>query len=574
MLAAKLRGVMSEAQKESRVSGLLAWLPVGAVIAALGLQKIRSFDYWWHLRTGELIVESGSIPRFDVYSSTAEGSRWIDIHWLHQVGLHALHGLGGHEAVVFGKAALIAVLVGLLARIGYRSERALVSVVPLTLMLLLAGDRFMPRPELPSFVLLAGALSLQEDFRQRGGRRIWAVVPLQLLWVNLHGLFALGLAVCGIYLVSGCLEPLLRGRPVDGPRMKSLAAVTGVAALASLCNPNFLDAALYPLTQLGMVAVPEMRVAHQSMELRTLAAAWPEFTGLARGLTVAVVALPAAAMLANRSRVRVSDLLLFVAFLFLALASQRNLALFAIVAVPITVHNVNGLLDVHPGWGRAWLGRASQVAVAFALLAIAGDLARGSFFYRLGVFREPGVGVMEMLYPIGAAEWIADERPQGPLCHHSADGGYLIWRLYPDYRVLLDGRLEVYGPEKVDALGYEGIDEFQALDREVRCGTVIVHYGEFHTDMLGALHRSAAFKLAFVDPVAAVFVRALHHPQVPEVDVEVPDLFPPFAETPSLLDAYARQTRSRFHAGLGDAPRFEATMREAARLYPDIFVRE
>jgi hypothetical protein len=564
---------MPEPSKESP-SRWLPWLALAAVVAAISLQKIRTFDYWWHLRSGQLIAETGSVPRFDVFSFTAEGSRWIDIHWLHQLGLHGLYSLGGHGAVVWGKFLLVAALVVVLGRIGYRAERALVSVVPLALMLLVAGDRFMPRPELPSFVLLAGVLALVDRFERRGDRSIWGVVLLQLVWVNLHGLFALGLAVCGIHLVAGLLWPRVRGEAVDVPRVKELAGVTCVATLASLCNPNFLDAALYPLTQLGMVAVPELRVAHQSMELRTLVAAWSELTGLAKGLTLASISLPAAAMAANHRRVRGSDLLLFGAFLFLGFASQRNLALFAVVGVPITVRNLNAFLDARPEVVSVLLGRASHALAVLLLLVVAGDLARGSFFFRLGVFREPGVGVMEMLYPIGAADWIDAHRPKGPLCHHSADGGYLIWRLYPDYRVMLDGRLEVYGPEKVNELGYEGVSAFQKLDRKLRCGVVLVHYGEFHAGMLGALQRSPGFKLAFVDEVAAVFVRAIDNPRVGVVDVDAPDLFPPFAAEPSLLDAYARQTRSRFYAGLGDQHRFHELMSEAAELYPEAFAPE
>ena len=60
-----------------RLSLLLA---LGGFATSLGLQKIRTFDYWWHLRTGALIAETGAVPRVDPYTYTAEGSRWIDIH--------------------------------------------------------------------------------------------------------------------------------------------------------------------------------------------------------------------------------------------------------------------------------------------------------------------------------------------------------------------------------------------------------------------------------------------------------------------------------------------------------------
>ena len=78
------------------------WLCLLALAATLGLQKIRSNDYWFHLRTGALIAETGAVPHVDPYSYTAAGSPWIDVHWLHQLGLHGLYSLGGHDAVVLG----------------------------------------------------------------------------------------------------------------------------------------------------------------------------------------------------------------------------------------------------------------------------------------------------------------------------------------------------------------------------------------------------------------------------------------------------------------------------------------
>ena len=118
--------------------------------------------------------------------------------------------------------AFCCVLVGALllcvGRIGYRSERPVVTAMALALMLLVAADRIMPRPELPSFVLLAGVLALLERFGRKGDGWIWAVVPLQLVWVNLHGLFALGIAVCLIHLSAYLVWPRVRGEARPGRR--------------------------------------------------------------------------------------------------------------------------------------------------------------------------------------------------------------------------------------------------------------------------------------------------------------------------------------------------------------------
>ncbi len=131
------------------------WVALLVLAAALTLQDIRSLDYWWHLRAGQLIAETGAVPHHDPFTYTVPGARWIDIHWLHQLALHALFSSGGHVAVVLSQLVLVALWLAALAPIGYRRERAWLSVVALTLMLLVAASRIQARPELPSFVLLA-----------------------------------------------------------------------------------------------------------------------------------------------------------------------------------------------------------------------------------------------------------------------------------------------------------------------------------------------------------------------------------------------------------------------------------
>ena len=122
------------------------WLSLLALAAALSLQKIYSFDYWWHLRPGALIAETGSVPKLDPYTFTMAGARWIDIHWLFQLGLHAIHALAGHAGVVGAKLVLVVALVALLATIGGRRARPAVGVVAIAPLFTLRRMRHMDVP--------------------------------------------------------------------------------------------------------------------------------------------------------------------------------------------------------------------------------------------------------------------------------------------------------------------------------------------------------------------------------------------------------------------------------------------
>ncbi len=544
---------MEAVATRTRLARAVPWLLLAGLATAFSLQTIRSFDYWWHLRTGALIAETGSVPRFDPYTYTVPGARWIDIHWLHQLGLHGLFQLGGHGAVVWGKAVLMLGLVALLASIGTRRERPYLTCAFLGLMLLITCDRIMPRPELPTFLCLAAILALLDRFQRRGDAWVYGIVGVQLIWVNLHGLFALGIAVCGIYLAAEVLRPILYpDQSLRRDRIQRLAAVVALSVLASFANPNFIEGALYPLQQLGMIGPVDERGTFGSIVAELIPPVGGEqpLNSVALGF-VAVLALASfLGMALNWRRLQGSDVLMWVAFLYLALGAKRNLALFALVAAPIAVRNWNEILDRRPLPPR--LRTAAAAATGLFLFATTLDVARGEFFSRIGAHRQFGFGVMEVFFPTQQAEWIAEQRPPGPIAHHMADGGYLIWRLWPDYKVMTDGRLEVYGSEKFIELQGGVPERFRMLDKEYHFGVVLVHYSLIASDaILRWLYFNSNWVLVQVDEVAALFVRANDDRNWEPVDVDAPDLFRPLEQASDGEFVIRAMGRASFYNALG-----------------------
>jgi len=566
----------------ARVWSALPWIALVGLALAVSLQEIRAFDYWWHLRTGALIAETGSVPKVDVYTYTVPGNRWIDVHWLFQLVLHGVHRLGGHAGVVVMKAGFTLALVAVLAPVGLRRERAWLSAGALGLVLLVAADRVMPRPELPTFVCLAGVLALLERFRARPDAWVYGIVAIQLVWANVHGLFALGIATCAIHTAGELLRPLLfPGESLRRERVRRLAAVTTLAAAAALCNPNGVEGALYPLRQLGMIG-PEAERGAFGLLIAELAPAFgtagslPPFAG---GLLGAMAVLSLVAMAANWRRLPASDPLLWVAFLYLALGATRNAALFAIVAAPLGVRNANEWLDARraarpdPGARRRLARRVAPAAVAAGLALACIDVVAGSFHSRVGSTRRAGFGIFEPLYPIGAVDWIERERPPGPLCHDMADGGYLIHRLHPDYPVMVDGRLEVFGEETFTALQIGAPDAFRRVARETGCQTVLVHYNVVRFDaLLRWLHLNSNWTLAYVDDVAAAFVRVPPdgRRRFGEISLDAPDLFSPLPEERGLEDRLRRQARTSFLMAMGRDEAALALWRETVARYPGL----
>lgn len=555
----------------SRLARALPWVALLAMAAALCLQLISTWDYWWMLRTGRLIAETGSVPRFDVYTWTAPGARWVDIHWLYQLALWGVFRIGGHEGVVLVHFALVAAVLALLAPIGRRPGRAFVSVGALALLLLASCGRFMPRPELASWVLLAAVVSLLDRFERRGDAWIWAVVPLQALWVNLHGLFALGIALVSMHLLGELARPLGHAaRRMRWGRVRGLAGVTACSTLAALANPNGLDGALYPLQQLRMVSAVGSRgfFGQSVIELQ------PTFGSLHPVLLMCFLALAGLSAVALASRWRdfpVTDLLQWAAFLYLAIGAQRNVPLFAIVAAPMLVRYANEWLDARPPSPR----RSNRLGVLLStvLLVVAADAARGGFYPRLEMTRTPGLGIDWWRYPVAAADRLAAAPPSGPLAHSMLHGGYLIWRLYPDVPVMLDGRLEVFGPQRFAALRFDSPRSFEALDARFHFGAVVqMHNDPAARSLFEYWKLHPEWRLAAVDDCAALFVRVRpgEASPYPEIDLDAPDLFPPIDGSHRRRDEFRFLYRAIFLTAM-DRPDLAAEVWDRAlELFPDI----
>ena len=547
------------------LSPIVLVLAVGVLGGVVGFTPLRSLDYWWHLRTGELIVETGAVPRSDPYTYTVPEAPWTDLHWTFQVALHGLHRAGGHHAVRLAKGVCVLALLAVLGAIGWRRSRAAVTSLALGSMVMASASRLMERPELPSFLLLALVLALLERHRRVRDGWVFAIVPLQLLWANLHGSFAVGIAVCAMALAGELLQPWIRrGQALERDSARDLALVIVLSVAVSVLNPNGLDALRLTFEQLGMIGPTEQRnvFGNWVTELQPTLAAENGVTRLAMagGLALAAMAL-------NARRLRPFDALLFTAFFVLALGAQRNVALLALATTPITVHNLNEFLDRHrfPKWGPH---AAAVVVFCLLLLAIAKQVKeQGSVW-------DPSA-VLQHRFPEAAVDWISREHPDGPIYHSMRDGGYLIWRLYPEYRVMVDGRLEVFGAERYASLSARVSGRpagFRQLDEVHHFGVVLLNHQVYRDlRLLQWLRRNPEWRLVELDEIAAVFVRVGDDPPPwTEIGSGGSDLFRPIETSQEPKhDLRLRASRIALLSALGRPNQARVLRHETCALYSD-----
>jgi tetratricopeptide (TPR) repeat protein len=212
----------------------------------LGAFPLKDTDFWWHLRTGDLIRGGAPIPRVDDFTYTVAGTPWIDLHWLFQLGLSWVFKAGGVTLLNAVKCGITALSVFLLVTSRRRGLPLWVTLLAWLPALYVLSGRMYIRPETISLLFLAVYVAVLMRWDRRP-KLAFALIPTQILWVNCQGLFILG----PILFVFALIDALFRAGSLDKRKLawwKTVAAAGVGVGLACLVNPYGLAGALYPLT--------------------------------------------------------------------------------------------------------------------------------------------------------------------------------------------------------------------------------------------------------------------------------------------------------------------------------------
>ena len=225
-----------------------------ALTFLLGVFPQHDTDFWWHLRTGDLIRSTGELPRTDWYTFGAAGHSWVDLHWGFQVALSWLYSRGGVNATIAAKCVVTTIAVGLLITTRRRGWPLWVMTLAWLPALLVLGGRMYVRPETLTLLYLCIFMALLSRI-DRLPRLAWVLPIVQVFWVNTQGLFAFGPIVLGMALIDAALR-----RGAFSPERRgwwgTVLSATLATGLACFLNPYGIFGALYPLQLAGTMTSP------------------------------------------------------------------------------------------------------------------------------------------------------------------------------------------------------------------------------------------------------------------------------------------------------------------------------
>lgn len=389
-----------------------------AALCLLGLfaTEIADTDFWWHLKTGQFLFEQRALPVPDPFAFTTalnppaypgedQVRRFNLTHeWLAQAALYAVYTIGGLPAIILVRALLLGAFCGLAGLLAARRSGSFylgiaAAFASATLAIHFTADR----PALFTFCMVAVFVAILE-YR----RFLWTLPLLAVLWANCHGGFVLGWVVVLAYC-AGTVRFSSRS-PIPPDRLRLWLAAAGVVVFSGL-NPNGFGV-------LGTL----LRYRQSAMTANLIEWSPPYLWGPPYAFDILLYS--AAVLLAvSWRRVTTSDWALFAAFGAAALAAFRNIPLIGFLA-PVLIASYFPVKLRVPRIA-AWL----LPALLASVLAI--GVARGSFFQlRASMWK----------FPAGAADYLLHNHIAGPLFNTWEEGGYLIWRLWPQQRVFIDGR--------------------------------------------------------------------------------------------------------------------------------------
>jgi len=445
-------------------------------------------DLWWHLRAGQDIVTNLAIPHTDIYSFTKSGSEWIAHEWLSEVILYGIYRFAGWGGLISVFSGLITFTLYLVYR--RCAGRPYAAALAVLLAAAAASPLFGIRPQMISFLFAAIYIGLLERFAENGRTRLlFYLPPTMLLWVNLHAGYALGLGLIGLFAISVVL---------DGKRERALPLLLVLAACAIMVplNPNGFRMFSYPietLTSPSMAAYIDEWASPDFHKVTFLPLAAMLFTLLG------VLAL-------SPKRARAGTLFLLFVTGFGALRSARHIPIFGLIAAPVIARHLWELM-LSRGWER-WFVKPEAPAFGLTLvlncLFLLAPAVAGAGRVWHFVAHQPSYEAVR--YPVAAVNYLEKERLPGPIYNQYGWGGYLIKRLYPDYRVYIDGRADVYGDAFMTETmrTYDGLSGWRDPLERLSVGTVLVSPD---APLASLLRNDAEWKTVYEDRQAVILTR-------------------------------------------------------------------
>lgn len=455
------------------------------VFTPVSVRLLGDAGIGWHIRTGQQIVVTHSIPRADPFSSTMHGKPWFAWEWMYDMLVGQLEGAAGLNGVIWFTALVIALVFAGTFQLLLRRGTGLLLALGLALLAASASMiHFLARPHVVSWVFTLAWFAILDSSERpcTGGHGevekrwlLWLLPLLMLVWVNVHGGFLVAFVLLGIYGASAAWESFRLGEgKLDElllklkarQRARTLELVSILTALATLANPYGWRLHTHIYQYLSSRFLMDHIDEFQS----------PNFHGVAQRCFAALLLIALVALAKRARKLRLSEGLVVLFAVYAGLYASRNIPVSSLLLVLVCGPLLSGAwkgLTTRGVRNEIWRTRTAELLPTgqqgtvvrrpflqrmeaiesrlsghvwpiVAVVATACIAANGG---RVGSTQVMSVHFDEHRFPVRAVDFLERSDIREPVLTPDYWGGYLIYRLYPKTLPIVDDRHDLYGEE-------------------------------------------------------------------------------------------------------------------------------
>lgn len=475
-------------------------------------------DLGRHLKLGQIIWQTKHVPTTNLFSYTEPNLPFINHQWLSEVIFYGIYTAAGFRGLILFTALMGLLSFGLVFALAWRRKYFLLTILTALLSVGLLIERTDIRPEIFGFLGLALFLVILDRNKEKIKLSIWWLLPIQLLWVNLHISFVFGLALMGGFFLDRlwarrqAIHLLVRRKKIDS-YIATIIFIGVWLGLMSFINPNTWRGAFYPLSifrDYGYT-ITENQSPFFLEKLMTN----PTIIFFKAALAFLVLSFAV-----NWRRFNLFYFLTSFLAAVMSWLAIRNFPLMGLIILPVLVSNFS---EARENWSkyfvwwiknrlRPWLRLLTILAIFAILVGSIYSIVDNRFYLKWGKADRFGLSV-----PMGAAkavDFLQEQKISGRLFNNFDIGSYLIWRLYPQQQVFVDNRPEAYStdfwqsvyiPMQNDAATWQRLaDDVYKFDYVFFVHTDTTPWGQ---TFLKNIWQNENWRLIYLDQAATIWVR-------------------------------------------------------------------
>lgn len=481
----------------------LVFLVVYIILSVIVTRPVSAFDTFWHLKMGQDLIEQGFSPWVDHYSVRYLGEEIYPVPVMFQVLLYQFVNFFGEQQGFHYIRLFYVTLVMLVLWVYFRKIKANAYVVFLLLPLIVGALslRIIIRPELFSFVLVVICLVLYLNAQRIfATKQMLAICVLLLFWTSYHSPIIGFIIIFGLFLEKGINKIFHRDDSVSWNKWLFwgvLIFLIGFINLNfnghSIVGPHFLIGMISTVTDGYAEYIREYTnsypihstnvLTHVSWMLSLYVAVW-SFLKKQYGFTFIVVLLT----FLSWTTARLVAVVLLINMCVLALYWTQFL-------------NSSHFLNLRASIKKMLL----IVSVSISLMTFYFLVEKAQTGVQLNKLRSV---LLAQQYPIQTADYLKNYQDGGNILNVLQFGGYLLYKLSPDYKVYFDGRSNILYPIEYVRHNGELWASTKTVDETVRQYDISYVLRTNKPETYAFLNRTKTLELSFADSNFLLFSRA------------------------------------------------------------------